>query len=242
MSYGKVVFDAHGLEPVGFCVCCRINVRFGGMWSFAEIADALEAQLAAEAQRLDEEQSVYGVDALDELRLHPILADALTKAGYGVFAEQHYPAERRKRRRSEGERCDFVLTPHGLPLREPDAEATLFDRDDAIALDEAFWLEVKVVAQFTTNGPNRNYSSQLLGAVQSDVGKLSREAGILHCGVLVVLFTQNKRIAEHDLAAWLARCLERGLPIGSPSTREFVITDRLGNGVCVIALYPVHHR
>ena len=212
------------------------------MWSIAEIADALEAQLAAEAQRLDEEQSVYGVDALDELRLNPILADALSKAGYGVFAEQHYPAERHKRRRSEGERCDFVLTPEGRPLAVPAREPSLFDPPDAVGLDEAFWLEVKVVAQFTTNGPNRNYSSQLLGAVQSDVGKLSQEVGIIHCGVLVVLFTQDKRIAEHDLAAWLAGCLDRRLPIGSPSTREFVITDRLGNRVCVIALYPVHHR
>ncbi|MCZ6810483.1 MAG: hypothetical protein O7D97_00645 [Planctomycetota bacterium] len=212
------------------------------MWSVADVADALEAGFTREDARLREEQAVYGLDALDELDLHPVIARAFEGAAYGVFREQRYPADRRMTRESEGERCDFVLTPDGRPLAVPAQEPTLFDPPDAVGLDQAFWLEVKVVAQFTTNGPNRNYSSQLLGAVQSDVGKLSREMGIIHCGVLVVLFTQDQRIAEHDLAAWLARCLDRRLPIGSPSTREFTITDRLGNGVCVIALYPVHHR
>ena len=35
--------------------------------------------------------------------------------------------------------------------------------------------------------------------------------------------------------------LQRGLPVGVPSMRTFEITDRLGNGVCAVAVYPVGH-
>ena len=192
-------------------------------------------------EQLDLEQSVTGLDALDEVALHAILADSLAEAGYGVHREQRYPADRARRRESEGERCDLVLTPDRLPLREPDAKATLFDSPDAVELDDAFWLEVKVVAQFTPEGPNRNYSSQLLSTVHQDVMKLSRDRGILHAGILIVLFVRDTAVAEHDLGIWQDRCLQRGLPIGAPSMRMLPMTDRLGNGVCALALYPVNH-
>jgi hypothetical protein len=191
--------------------------------------------------RLDLEQSVTGLDALDELALHAILADSLAEAGYGVHREQRYPADRGRRRESEGERCDLVLTPDGRPLREPDAKATLFDRLDAVEPDEAFWLEVKLVSQFTEEGPNRNYASQLLSTVRRDVMKLSKDPDILRAGILIVLFVRDAIVAEHDLGVWQDRCLQRGLPIGAPSVRTLPMIDRLGNGVCAIAIYPVSH-
>ena len=209
------------------------------VWSIAEIADALEAALRAEADRNDREQSVRGLDALDELSLHPLLAGGLSAAGHGVFGEQHYPTAGRRQRYSEGERCDLVLTPGGRDLNDPSREPTLFDPPDAVALDEAFWLEVKVVCQFTPEGPNQRYASQLLSTVREDVTKLSRNRGIRHSGLLIILFAEDQPTAEHDLAAWLDRCLQRGLPVGAPSLRTFGITDRLGNGVCAVALYPV---
>jgi len=211
------------------------------MWSVADIADALQAGLRRRLAQLDLEQSVTGLDALDEVALHPALAEMLSRGGYGVHREQRYPADRTKHRESEGRRCDFVLTPDRLPLREPDAKATLFDPPDAVDLDDAFWLEVKVVAQFTPGGPNRNYSSQLLSTVGQDVMKLSRDRGILHAGILIVLFVREAAVAEHDLGIWQDRCLQRGLPIGAPSVRMLSLTDRLGNGVCALALYPVNH-
>jgi hypothetical protein len=216
-----------------------LKSQTSSVWSSTEIADALEAGLRTEADRLDAEQSVRGLDALDELSVHPLLADGFRRAGYGAFGEQHYPTVGRRQRDSEGERCDLVLTPGGRDLNDPSREPTLFDPPDAVALDEAFWLEVKVVCQFTPEGPNQRYTSQLLATVRADVTKLSRNCGIRHSGLLIILFAEDRSTAEHDLAAWLDRCLQRGLPVGSPSMRTFGITDRLGNGVCAVALYPV---
>ncbi|MHC4416778.1 MAG: hypothetical protein ACYS0G_16025 [Planctomycetota bacterium] len=210
------------------------------MYPTSDIVDAVEAGLAKEADRLEEAQSVRGLDALDELSLHPILATALERAGYGVSPEERYPAGRGKASQSEGERCDLVLTPDGRPLAAPEQDPTLFDPPDAVALDDAFWLEVKVIAQFTTEGANRSYASALLSAARQDVTKLSRDPDIAHAGLLIVLFALDEQVTEHDLDAWESRCLEAGLPIGSPARSRFSIADRLGNRLCAVVVYPVY--
>jgi hypothetical protein len=211
------------------------------VWDIHAIADAIAAGLRDRAAALDLEQALLGIDALDELAMHPLIADSLQSAGFGVFREQRYPIDRVRTRESEGERCDVVLTPDGRPLRAPDRLPTLFDPPDAIPLDEAFWLEVKVVSQFTSEGPNRNYSSQLLSTVRQDIAKLAKEPGILHAGLLIVLFVASEEVADHDLGIWQDRCLQRSLPIGSPARCSFAITDRIGNATCCIALFPVRH-
>ncbi|MHC5115344.1 MAG: hypothetical protein ACYTGP_13055 [Planctomycetota bacterium] len=211
------------------------------MWSPADIADAVEEGLKQRCAEIDLEQSVAGIDALDEVSLHPLLAAALEAADYGVHREQRYPADRRRRRESEGERCDLVLTPEGRPLRATEAKATLFDDPDAVDVDDGFWLEVKSVAQFTEEGANRNYAPQLLSTVHHDVTKLSKDRDILHAGLLLVLFVESDAVADHDLGIWQDRCLSKGLPIAAPSRRTLRITDRLGNKTCVLALYPVMH-
>jgi hypothetical protein len=211
------------------------------VWSLPDIADAVETGLRRCAARCDREQAVRGIDARDEVGLHPLLEEALADAGYGVHREERYPADRRRRKETEGERCDLVLTPEGRPLRPPDRRATLFDRPDAVDLDDAFWLEVKAVAQFTDEGANANYSGQLLSSVRQDVTKLSKDRDILHAGLLILLFVRDEIVAEHDLGIWQDKCLERGLPIGAPSVRRVPIADRLGNGICEVALYPVSH-
>ncbi len=211
------------------------------MFSLPDIADAVETGVRCVAAAIDEEQAVAGLDARDEVELHPVLAAAIAAAGYGVFREQRYPADRKRRRETEGERCDLVLTPDGRELRVSARRATLFDSPDAVDFDDAFWLEVKVVAQFTPEGANGGYAGQLLSTVRQDVTKLSKDDGILHAGLLIVLFVAEPAIAEHDLGIWQDRCLERGLPIGAPYRREVPIADRLGNRVCSIALYPVSH-
>lgn len=210
-------------------------------WIIADLADAVEAGLRRRIGELDLEQAVYGLDSLDELRLHRILAEALQEGGFGVFREQRYPADRKRRRFSEGERCDLVLTPGGRPLEQPDAAGTLFDAPDAVTLADAFWLEVKIVAQFTVEGPNPNYSSQLLSTIRHDITKLSKDPGILHAGLLIVMFVRDHAVARHDLGIWQSRCVERGQPISAPSQRELPISDRIGNGLCVVSLYPVSH-
>ncbi len=209
------------------------------MWSHPDLADAVEAGLRRRALRFDAEQAVRGLDGLDEVAIHPILAEALRRADFGVCREQRYPADRRRRRESEGERCDLVLTPDRQPLDAPWREPTLFDPPHPVALDDAFWLEVKVVGQYTSHGPNSRYSAQLLTDAQLDVEKLSRNPGILHAALLIVLFARDEETAEHDLGAWLDHCLRRGLSVRSPSIRVFGLTDRLGNRRCAMGVYPV---
>lgn len=209
--------------------------------SVADIADAVESGLRLRFAQLDQEQAVYGLDALDEIALHPAIEQALQTGGFGVHREQRYPDDRLKRQVSHGERCDFVLTADNRALVKEHSRGTLFDDPDALPLDEAFWLEAKIVSQFTSEGPNRNYSAQLLSAVREDVSKLAKDPGILQAGLLVVMFVRENAVAEHDLNIWQDRCLQRGLPLGAPARRSFAITDRIGNACCAIVVYPVAH-
>lgn len=214
------------------------------MWSIAELLDALAAGLRAEAMRLDDEQSVYGLDALDEVALHPVMAKAFTRAGYGVFREEPYPADRARRKASEGERCDFVLTEDGRPLTEPDRAKTLFAPADAVGVDDAFWLEMKVIHQFAPgclDQPNPRYSAQFLSVTRGDLAKLAKDAAILHAGVLLVIFTADEATARADLHTWHERCVHRALPLEAPYQRFLPITNRHGHGLLTLALARVRH-
>lgn len=214
------------------------------MWDLESIADLIAEGLRAEAARLDREQAVLGVDALDELGLHPVLRRALAPGDYGVWAEQRYPGDSRRSRRSEGERCDIVLTDRaGSRLIDPLLEGTLFGHLGSAA-EDALWLEVKVVGQFAVfegySRPNPAYSSVLLQEVTRDVRKLSADERIAWGAVLIVLHAKDRETAEHDLGALWKRAVERGLPVSAPVVRGFAITDRIGNGWCCVGVVRVH--
>lgn len=208
-------------------------------WSTADIADALEKGLRGCAQQDDAEGAVYGFDALAELGLHPLMVDALAAAGWGVWPEMRYPGHWHKKKKSHGLRCDMVLTHEGLPLRDVEARSTLFGQQPATDADQAYWLEVKTVAQFETSGAFPRYSAELLSPVTKDVKKIWSDGVIKHGGLLLVLFTASQEVAEHDLAAWHERCIARGYPVGPPAVRGFEITDRLGNAWCTAAVFGV---
>lgn len=208
-------------------------------WSHADIAEAVYESLKRRVQQDDLEQAVYGIDALDELALHPIIAHGLADAGYHVRREQRYPGHWHKTKKSHGLRCDIVLTPQGKPLRDPDIKNTIFDSDDAVDPEAAYWLEIKTVSQFTSEGPFRRYSSELLAPVPRDVTKLWTDGIIAHAGLLLVLFTANQELAEHDLMVWHQRCLDRGIPAMPPAVRSLAITDRMGNAWCTAAVFGV---
>jgi len=208
-------------------------------WSTPDIADAVYHGLVARAHMDDAEHAVYGFDALDELGLHPILHKALRDAGYGVWPEQRYPGHWHKAKRSHGLRCDTVLTPNGLPMRDVAVRGTLFDDGSAIDPEGAYWLEIKTVAQHQTDGPFKRYSAELLSPVANDVRKIWSDGVIQHGGLLIVLFTQDQHVAEHDLAIWHERCLKKGFPVGPPAVRGFPIMDRIGNAWCSAAVFGV---
>jgi len=195
-------------------------------WSWPELADALAAGVARAAEAVELEQAVRGLDACSELELHPVLQAALRDAGYGVFPEQRFPRDRSQRKRSAGARCDLVVTPDGTPL------------DDG-ALGEALWIEVKVVAQFHRQGPNRGYARALQTPVWNDVKKLASDPTIVHGLVVLVLFTVDAVTADHDLDVWRARACDRGLHLWPRVQRSLPIGDRLGNRLCTVALFPL---
>lgn len=203
------------------------------------IVEAVAAALSRRAADDDDEQAVYSIDTLDELQLHPLIQRALRDAGFGVHPEQRYPADRTKRKKSHGKRCDLVLTPDGRALMEPDVETTLFEPPDAVVLEAAFWLEVKTVSQFTTDGPFARYSAELLSPVSQDIKKMASDRTIFHAGLMLILFTADEPTAKHDLAAWEARVLKRGYPVAPAVIKGFDLIDRMGNARCTVALFPV---
>jgi hypothetical protein len=211
------------------------------IWNVTEMVEAVCAGLQEIARERDLEQAVYGIDDLSELQLHPHLHRSLESAGYGVWPEQTYPSFRTKRKtKSLGKRCDIVLThAEDTGLVDPEAEATLFGDADALPLEAAYWLEVKTVAQFCRGGPFARYAQELLSPVSQDIRKLAREPLIFHAGLMLVLFTADRHTAKHDLNAWEMKCLHKALPVAPPTVRDFAMTDRFGNGLCTVALFPV---
>ncbi len=210
-------------------------------WFAADIVEAVAKGLAQHAEAENAEQAVYGLDCLDELQLHPIIAQSLRQTGYGIWPEQRYPDDWHLANQAQGKRCDLVLTPNANSqgLREQNIIGTLFDTPDLTDPEQAYWLEIKTVAQFETSGPFKRYSAELLSPVAADVKKLHADSHIFHAGLLLVLFTQTKEVAEHDLHAWHDKCLDRGYPIATGATRTFEITDRIGNGCCAVSLFGV---
>ena len=208
-------------------------------WSYEDLADGLAAGLATAAAELELEQAVHGLDVRRELDLHPLLHAGLRAAGYGVHPEQRFPRERGLRRKTEGSRCDLVVTPEGLPLADEAAQTELFAPRRTVALCDAMWIEVKAVAQFKALAPNRAYASALQRPVWRDVEKLASDPQILHAAVLLILFTVDQATAEHDLGVWAGRASLLGLPLWPRVQRSLPIGDRLGNKLCTLALFPI---
>jgi hypothetical protein len=211
-------------------------------WSYEDLADALASGLARASAELELEQAVHGLDVRSELELHPLLHAGLRAAGYGVHPEQRFPRERGLRRRSEGTRCDLVVTPEGLPLVDDAAQLGLFAPTQAMALADAMWIEVKAVAQFRALAPNMAYAQALQRPVWRDVEKLASDPQIAHAAVLLIVFTADAVVAEHDLGVWAARASQRGLPLWPRVQRTLAIGDRVGHRCCTLALLPIERR
>lgn len=163
-------------------------------------------------------------------------------------------------------RCDLVLTPRpgdvlGDPVKHERAKrdharelrGTLFEslhppapepaKANPLPPEDAFWLEVKAVAQFDLSsgapGFNRTYASSLTRSLATDLRKLSDDARIIRGASLLVLFTLDRETSDHDIPIALHRCLDRGLDVAAPEIRRFPILDRLGNALCTTCLVAI---
>ncbi len=227
------------------------------MWSPDELVRLAADGLRALDADLGNEQAVHGLDALDEVDLHPILARVFAEAGFGVLREVPYPGlTPLARLRRERERCDLVLTPRPAQvLRDPVVETierereagTLFSglggpEPAGIDPSDAYWLEVKVVAQHAyvnaIPGPNASFAADLTRCA-GDLAKLTKEPRLLHAGLLLLLFADTEETATHDAGVFLERCLDRGIEFSSPASASVPIRERILNRVVLVVLTPI---
>lgn len=225
------------------------------MWHGLNIAQVVLEGLVRDEEALRLEGAVSGLDALDEIRLHRLIAKALETTGFGVLREVPFPSLTPAQKRDPQRlRCDVVLTPSPgqrirdelRALRDKKAhEESLFKSSESDGVDprECLWIEVKCVGQFTyTSGvpqPNRAYSSELIGAVYRDAMKLATDTLVAHAAGLVLLFSESREVAEHDLGVAANRALDRGAPINAFHFEHLPIADRIGNRVLTIAAFEI---
>jgi len=225
------------------------------------IFDAVLGALSSRASSLDEAQAVYGIDAESEAQIQHRAALGIMDAGLGVVREAYYPGGVSSGASDSGrKRCDLCVTPAPDrelidPLREARerarADETLFGAalrhrepgPDGYAPEDAWWIEVKIVAQHACRDgvftPNSGYASALIGWLARDVEKLALDDRIWHGAVLMIVFTSDERTFTNDLHAAVSAVVGRGLPVLTPLSDSCAITDRAGNACMGVALVPV---
>ena len=235
------------------------------MWRMSDMLAALTDGVGSLDARLLAEQAVHGVDALAEVALHPVLAEGISAAGFGVVREVLYPGEHASSvRRSARARCDLVVLPEpGMVLEDPATEQATLNAGEGtlfaglaaelevrptpgagvVTPADACWLEVKSVAQHAyVDGvpvPNRTYADQLLRGPMADLVKLAKDPSIWTAASVVVLFCETEAVGRHDLGQLAHRLLDQEAPLGTPEIGGVAIQDRVGNGWCAIGVFPM---
>lgn len=198
------------------------QVKRNSAWiSWPELADVAAAVLAAEADARAREQAVTDVDGLLERSLQDLLADGFAARGFLVERERRYPIHEARRRKSEGLRCDLVLSRPGA------------------ASDEGVWLEVKRAAQHVELSASAGFGGRLHRAATTDIAKLAADVGVRRGALLLVVHAADAHAGEAAVTTWAHRCLDEGLPIELPYVRQLPLMNRMGNAVSTLALVPV---
>jgi hypothetical protein len=203
--------------------------------------DILTAQIGAVLAQCENdlrlEQAVYGMDSLDELALHRLIADRLS-VHYDVSREVHYPSTF-GRKLSNRKRCDLVLSPTGAPLRLDSKPPTLFDPQVFTLPQEAFWLEVKSAYQFRMPDVRHSgYGQQWRSAVVEDLRKMDAEPLIHNAALVLIVFTESASILEKDLELLEQVLVSKEVLAGFRQVASVPIVDRIGHRVCSAALWP----
>ncbi len=230
----------------------------------SDLADILAHAIAHADAEATLEQAYHGPDALDETALHPLLAQALSDAGWTAHREVLYPLDPGGTpHRRDRERCDLVIPARTLgPLVDPvrermaldEARSTLFAPaaetiasahrpPDAATPADAAWLEIKttgtIVYRQGVPTPNGAYASELIAGAVGDATKLARCPGLGARYAALIVFTADPGAVERDLVTATHRVLDHGIDARSPFLRTAPIADRAGNTACTIALIPI---
>jgi hypothetical protein len=205
-----------------------------------DLADRLRDALQLAEDQFRMEQAVYGLDSLDEVKVHQLLVRGLSRS-YTIQREVHYPTSVGKRK-SARQRCDLVLTPHGRPLK-PEGEPDLFTPPDAVPPELALWLEVKLAAQFRdASTRNTAYGSQWRNGIVDDLKKMEADPRIHEAGLLLLAFTESEEIFAADLQALEALLVTSGVIAGFRHVRTIRLTERMGHRFLSLALWPTVQR
>ncbi|MEM6561153.1 MAG: hypothetical protein AAF656_06110, partial [Planctomycetota bacterium] len=187
------------------------------------------------------EQAVYGMDSLDELALHKLLAAGLSKK-HEVAREVHYPSSVGKKQPSR-QRCDLVLTERGHPLRLDTKPPSLFDPPEMHGPGAGLWLEVKVAAQFAEGGrPHRGYGAQWRQGVTKDLQKMEQESALREAALVLIVFTANADVLDADLQLFEDHLAKTEVLAGFRQVRSCEIVERNGHRLATVALWPTLQR
>jgi len=231
------------------------------MWSHSDILTPIRQHFELLDREIREQQAVRGLDSLREIDLHLHISQSFSDAPPASARECYYPSPAIELPKgTHRERCDLVVLPEGkISLYDPvdahkvmhSASGTLFEavatppaiEPTQCAPIEAFWVEIKVIAQHRyidgVPTPNAKYAHELLSGPSADVVKLASEPQIRHAGVLVVLFTEYEEAGVHDLSMAIREMIDRDLPVGLPDYESFPIVDLGGNAWCTLGLIPL---
>lgn len=195
-------------------------------------------------RELRQEQAVYGLDVKEEREIQSLLAERL-KTHYEVAREVHYPSTQ-GRKLSHRPRCDLVLTPKDHPLDPSELpEQTLFTPPPQLYCKpmDALWLEVKVAYQFREGGIRHGgYGAQWRQKVVADLQKMEAEPMIREAGLVLVVFNESQSILDKDLELFEDVLAMKEVLAGFRQVRSFPILDRIGHGLCTVAVWPTIQR
>jgi hypothetical protein len=210
-------------------------------FDLSTVADHLHDALKAAEADLRLDQAVYGLDSMDEVKLHDLLVRGLS-SHYEVAREVHYPSSAGAKR-THRMRCDLILCPKGSPLKRDTEPATLFDPPTQCRPEDALWLEVKVAYQFREGGVRHGgYGAQWRLAVVEDLRKMEQEALIKEAALVLIVFNESEQVLDKDLDLFETILAQKEVLAGFRQVRSIPILDRLGHRLCTVALWPTVQR
>jgi hypothetical protein len=205
------------------------------------LADQIAAGLQGREDELRLEQSVYGMDSLDELPMQQLLAAQLA-THFSVAREVHYPLSAGKQL-SHRNRCDLVLSPLGKPLKLDREPTSLFDPPEQCDPSDALWLEVKLARQFRAPGERHSgYGQQWRTTVVDDLRKMEADELIRRAALLLIVCTEDQSIVDKDLQLFEDLLVLKEVLAGFRQTRHIAILDRIGHRCMTVALFPTIWR